>query len=50
MTDRFLIDRDNLLIEFDKGDVTRRLNEIGRSRLDETVIDGRGYIRIKVKK
>jgi|GEM_PF-1224094 hypothetical protein len=50
VTDRFLIDWNNLLIEFDKGDVTRRLNEIGRSRLDETVIDGRGYIRIKVKK
>lgn len=47
--DRFLIDRDNLLIQFDKGDVTRFLNGIKRSRLDETIIDGRGTIRIKVK-
>lgn len=48
LINRFLIDWDNLLIEFDKGDVTKFLNSIQRSRLDETIIDGRGIIRIKV--
>lgn len=50
LVNRFLIDWDNLLIEFDKGDVTNFLNSIKRSRLDETIIDGRGIIQIKVKR
>lgn len=46
---KFLIDKDNLLIRFDKGEVTKYLNDKGRTRLDDTIIEGKGYIRIKVK-
>lgn len=48
--DKFLIDRDNLFIQFDKGEVTKYLNKNGRTRLDDTIIEDKGYIRIKVKK
>lgn len=47
---KFLIDKDNLLIQFDKGEVTKHLNKNGRTRLDDTIIEGKGNIRIKVKK
>lgn len=46
----FKVDPELLFIEFDKGDVTKFLNEQGRKLYDSEVIDGRAIIRVKVEK
>lgn len=47
---KFTIDRDNLLIEYEKGDVTKFLNKQGRIRQDVKIIEGRGIVQVKVDK
>lgn len=48
--EKFTIDNKNLFIQFDKGDVTTALNKLGRVRQDPCIIEGRGFIQVKVNK
>lgn len=50
LVSKFKIDRTELLIEYNKGDVTNYLNKLGRKRFDAKVIEGRGTIQIRVNK